>query len=48
MAIVVYALVIDSGVSRALTSLPVVLTYTTNWAALGGVDVSPYIGHLWP
>jgi peptidoglycan/LPS O-acetylase OafA/YrhL len=47
VAILVYALVIDSGVSRALGSLPVVLTYTTNWAALAGVDVSQYIGHLW-
>ena len=47
VAILVYALAVDSGVSRALASLPVVLTYTTNWAALAGVDVSQYIGHLW-
>jgi peptidoglycan/LPS O-acetylase OafA/YrhL len=47
LGILLYALVVDSRVPEALRALPVVLTYTTNWAALAGVDVSPYVGHLW-
>jgi peptidoglycan/LPS O-acetylase OafA/YrhL len=37
----------DTQVSRIPTTFLVVLSYTTNWAELWGVDISKYVTHLW-
>ena len=36
-----------SDLRPAVRSFPIVLLYVTNWAAIRGVSVSPYLTHLW-
>jgi peptidoglycan/LPS O-acetylase OafA/YrhL len=42
-----YALLRGHGVGDALRSIAVVVAYVTNWAALAGISISPYVTHLW-
>jgi peptidoglycan/LPS O-acetylase OafA/YrhL len=47
VANLLYALVTGHGVGDALRSVVVVGVYMTNWAALAGISISPYVTHLW-
>jgi hypothetical protein len=38
----------DTGRLPATFLVVLILTYTTNWAELAGVHISPYVTHLWP
>ena len=47
LVVAVVSIATDADPGRLPATFLVVLTYTTNWAELGGVDISRYVTHLW-